>query len=78
MCSITVLEWDLSGENLVVGDANGLVQIWGMKDHLLNDWTCFGSATFYGENILSAAFFHNGRKVIIYYMYLVFKIKIYF
>lgn len=63
LCSITVLEWDLVGENLVVADTNGVVQIWGMKDHILNDWVCLGNATFHGEKILSAAFFHNGRKV---------------
>lgn len=64
MSSITVLEWDLGGEYLVLADINGVVQIWGMKDHILNDWTCLGSATFHGEKILSAAFFHNGKKVI--------------
>jgi len=62
-CVVTVLEWDLSGENLLVADTSGLVQIWGMKDHLLNDWISLGSATFPGEHILSAVFFHNGKKV---------------
>lgn len=61
--TITVLEWDLGGENLVIADTSGMVQIWGMKDHLLNDWKCLGSATFQGEQILSAVFFHNGKKV---------------
>ncbi|KAK6618699.1 hypothetical protein RUM43_013090 [Polyplax serrata] len=67
LCSITVLEWDLVGENLVVADTNGVVQIWGMKDHILNDWVCLGNATFHGEKILSAAFFHNGRKTSLVY-----------
>lgn len=60
---VTVLEWDLAGDNLLVADASGCVQIWGMKEHILNDWSCLGSALFPGEQILSAVFFHNGKKV---------------
>lgn len=60
---VTVLEWDLSGEYLLVTDISGVVQVWGMKDHILNDWTCLGTASFPGEHILSAVFFHNGKKV---------------
>nr|CAD7403322.1 unnamed protein product [Timema cristinae] len=61
--AITVLEWDLPGEKLLLADASGNVQIWTFKDHVLNDWHCLGTTTFAGEHILAGAFFHNGRKI---------------
>lgn len=60
---ITVLEWDLSGSKLLVTDVGGKVQVWSMKDHLLNEWTCLQSTGFSGEHIICAAFFHNGKKM---------------
>ncbi|XP_067002981.2 mediator of RNA polymerase II transcription subunit 16 isoform X2 [Anabrus simplex] len=60
---ITALEWDLPGEKLLVADTAGSVQIWSFKDHVLNDWICLGTASFPGEHILGAAFFHNGKKI---------------
>lgn len=60
--NITALEWDLPGDKLVVADESGSIQLWTFKDHILNDWTSIGSACFPGEHILSAAWFHNGKK----------------
>ncbi|XP_020707850.2 mediator of RNA polymerase II transcription subunit 16 isoform X1 [Athalia rosae] len=61
--NITALEWDLPGDKLVVADESGNIQLWTFKDHILNDWTLIGSACFPGEHILSAAWFHNGKKI---------------
>jgi len=60
---VTALEWDLPGDKLLVADTAGNVQLWTFKDHILNDWLCLGTASFPGEHILGAAFFHNGKKV---------------
>ncbi|XP_065339940.1 mediator of RNA polymerase II transcription subunit 16 [Cloeon dipterum] len=60
---ITALEWDLPGSKLLVADADGLVQILGSSEHMLNDWSCLVSAHFPGEQVLAASFFHNGRKL---------------
>ncbi|KAJ8679407.1 hypothetical protein QAD02_015194 [Eretmocerus hayati] len=64
-CTITALKWDFSGEKLVIADSTGLVQLWTFKDHILNDWSLIGSHYFPGENILSVAWFHNGRRTTI-------------
>ena len=60
---VTSIYWDIPGIKLLIADASGNVQIWSNKDHLLNDWTCQGVATFPGENIVAAVFFHNGKKI---------------
>lgn len=60
---VTTLEWDLAGHKLLIGDASGNVAIWTLKEHVLNDWVCLGTANFVGEHILGGAFFHNGKKV---------------
>lgn len=60
---ITVLQWDIAGRYLLVGDIVGNAQIWTLKDNLLSEWTQLGSARFPGEHIIRAIFFHNGRKV---------------
>ncbi|XP_075213152.1 mediator complex subunit 16 [Lycorma delicatula] len=60
---ITALEWDLSGHKLLVADSSGNVALWTFKEYVLNDWTCTSSATFPGEHIIAAAFFHNGKKI---------------
>ncbi|XP_034950034.1 mediator of RNA polymerase II transcription subunit 16-like [Chelonus insularis] len=59
---ITALEWDLCGDKLVIGDRAGNVQLWSFKDYVLNEWILIGSATFPGEHILGAVWFHNGKK----------------
>ncbi|XP_032689223.1 mediator of RNA polymerase II transcription subunit 16 isoform X3 [Odontomachus brunneus] len=60
--SITALEWDLPGDKLVVADVVGNVQLWMLKDHVLNDWILIGSNCFPGEHILGVSWFHNGKK----------------
>jgi len=62
--AITVLEWDLPGQKLLICDAIGVVQVWTFRDYLLNDWVCLGTANFTGEHLLAAAFFHHGKKVL--------------
>lgn len=61
---VTALEWDLPGHKLLVADASGIVSLWTLKEHVLNDWLCLGTHNFVGEHIIGAAFFHNGKKVI--------------
>lgn len=60
---ITCVEWDVSGNKLLIADTVGNILIWAMKDFLLNDWTQISSTSFRGEHILSCAWFHNGRKI---------------
>ncbi|XP_047102177.1 mediator of RNA polymerase II transcription subunit 16 isoform X1 [Schistocerca piceifrons] len=59
---VTALEWDVPGDKLLIADVDGNVQLWTFKDHLLNEWVCLGTVSFPGEHILSALFFHNGKK----------------
>lgn len=60
---VSILEWDVLGRFLLVGDRNGNVQIFTQKDNLLSEWKTVYSVRFPGENIIGAAFFHNGRKI---------------
>lgn len=60
---ITYLEWDVTASKLFITDAAGQIQIWSMKNYLLNDWTVIASASFPGEYILTGAWFHNGKKI---------------
>jgi mediator of RNA polymerase II transcription subunit 16 len=59
---VSVLEWDISGKYLLVGDLNGSLQIWVPKDNLISEWMALYSITFGGEHIIKAVFFHNGKK----------------
>ncbi|XP_008557863.1 mediator of RNA polymerase II transcription subunit 16 [Microplitis demolitor] len=59
---ITAIEWDLSGDKLVIADRGGNVQLWMFRDYILNDLVLIGSASFPGEHILGAVWFHNGKK----------------
>ncbi|XP_013136065.1 PREDICTED: mediator of RNA polymerase II transcription subunit 16 [Papilio polytes] len=61
---VTALEWDAEGKLLLVGTVVGDVSVFAQYDYLLNHWTPLYSASFPGENIIKAVFFHNGRKVI--------------
>lgn len=60
---ISVLEWDICGKYLLIGDISGNVDIWIQKDNLISDWIQLYSVNFTGEHIIRAAFFHNGRKI---------------
>lgn len=62
---ITCLEWDTSGTRLLVADVVGKIQIWVMRDYLLNEWTCFSTSDFPGEHIICAVWFHNGKKIVL-------------
>ena len=35
---ITAIEWDPTGQKLLIGDADGKVEIWCRKDYLINQW----------------------------------------
>ncbi|XP_049826759.1 mediator of RNA polymerase II transcription subunit 16 isoform X2 [Aethina tumida] len=60
---VTVLQWDFTGELLLIGDENGNVRIYKTKEHILNEWSLVLQTTLQGEHILSAAFFHSGKRV---------------
>ncbi|XP_063391221.1 mediator of RNA polymerase II transcription subunit 16 [Cydia fagiglandana] len=60
---VSALEWDSEGKQLLVATTEGEVSVYGMKEFLLNDWGCLYSASFPGEHVIKAAFFHNGRRV---------------
>ncbi|XP_058810076.1 mediator of RNA polymerase II transcription subunit 16 isoform X2 [Phymastichus coffea] len=60
---VTVLKWDLSGEQLVVANCIGVVQLWTFKDYVLNNWQLIASHYFIGEHILDVAWFHNGKRI---------------
>lgn len=61
--TVTLLEWDLYGEHLLIGDDSGTVSIWSYKDFIFNDWTCVGRVNLLGENMIAGIFFHSGRKI---------------
>ncbi len=60
---VTLLEWDLFGENLLIGDDSGMVTVWTFNDYIFNDWSCIGSISLQGEYMIAGIFFHSGRKV---------------
>ncbi|XP_063544326.1 mediator of RNA polymerase II transcription subunit 16 [Cydia strobilella] len=60
---VSALEWDSEGKQLLVATTEGEVSVFGMKEFLLNDWGCLYNASFPGEHVIKAAFFHNGRRV---------------
>lgn len=60
---MTILQWDLTGDLLLVADESGCIRIYRTKDHLLNDWQLAVQSVLQGEHILAAAFFHSGKKV---------------
>lgn len=63
--TVTILQWDFTGDLLLVADESGCIKIYRTKDHLLNDWQLAAQSVLQGEHILAAAFFHSGKKVII-------------
>ena len=60
---VTVLEWNQTGELLLVGYNNGYCEIWSTKQHAINSWIMLYKANLPCEEILSGKFFHNGKKV---------------
>lgn len=63
--TLTVLQWDSTGELLLVADQNGFVRVYKEKDHLLNEWIIVAHTHLEGENIITTAFFHTGKKICI-------------
>lgn len=63
---VTVLQWDFTGDLLLIADESGRVRIYKNKDHLLNEWHLVLKSDLPGEHILAAAFFHCGKKVLMY------------
>lgn len=64
---VTILQWDLTGDLLLVADESGCVRIYKSKDYLLNEWQLALQKVLQGEHILAAAFFHSGKKVICFF-----------
>lgn len=62
---ITTIEWDNKGTKLLIGDENGNIEIWSMRDFLISDWQCVYSHSFSGDCILAGIWFHKGIKLII-------------
>ncbi|XP_072937631.1 mediator of RNA polymerase II transcription subunit 16 [Epargyreus clarus] len=60
---VSAIEWDIEGKQLLVATTEGDVSVYTQKDYLLNEWTCLYSASFPGEHIIKASFFHNGRRI---------------
>ncbi|CAG5005502.1 unnamed protein product [Parnassius apollo] len=60
---VSALEWDGEGKHLLVATTVGDVSVYTQKDYLLNEWTCLYTASFPGEHIIKAVFFHNGRRI---------------
>ncbi|GAB1601680.1 mediator of RNA polymerase II transcription subunit 16-like [Argonauta hians] len=52
--------WDWSGTRLLIATSEGQLEIWQIKDHMLNKWSCLGEVQLSGEDILSLAWLHNG------------------
>ncbi|XP_075988433.1 mediator complex subunit 16 [Anticarsia gemmatalis] len=61
---VSTLEWDMEGKQLLVATTVGDVSVFTQKEYLLNEWTCLYTASFPGEHVISAIFFHNGRRVV--------------
>lgn len=62
---VSILEWDVSGKYLLVGDISGNIQIFVQKDNLLSEWIQYYHVRLPGEHIIKAVFFHNGRKLVL-------------
>lgn len=61
--TITVLKWDLTGRYILIGDLSGNVQVFSQRDNLFSDWVQYYQVRIGSEQIINAAFFHNGRKI---------------
>lgn len=62
---VSILQWDITGKYLLIGDIVGNAQIWIQRDNLLSEWIQYCNARFPGEHIIRAVFFHNGRKLVL-------------
>lgn len=62
---ISILDWDILGRYLLVGDISGNIQIFVQKDNLLSEWIQYYHVRLPSEHIIKAIFFHNGRKLVL-------------
>ncbi|KAL5288070.1 MED16 family protein [Megaselia abdita] len=62
---ITILEWDPTGEHLLIGDTQGRLELWGKTNHILSDWHQLHYVNLPGETIIQAEFFQSGRAMTI-------------
>lgn len=63
---ISCMEWNHSGEKLIVGDLKGNCSVWTMKDHMSNVWECEEKSLnqiLLGEEILSIGWLHSGYHI---------------
>ncbi|XP_043215898.1 mediator of RNA polymerase II transcription subunit 16-like [Amphibalanus amphitrite] len=60
---VTCLEWDAAGTRLLLGHADGLLQLLQSPAHVINSWHCLHSVRADNEHIVQAIFFHNGKKI---------------
>lgn len=58
---ISVLEWDVLGKCLLIGDIAGNIEIW--TPNMISDWVHTYSVHLKDEPILRVVFFHNGKKL---------------
>lgn len=66
-----MLQWDFTGSLLLIADTIGCVKIFKTKDHLLNDWQLLFQKLLEGEHVLTASFFHSGKKVFGFHCFIV-------
>lgn len=60
---VSTLKWDGSkGQNLILADKSGQVEVWQTKNNLLSEWECVHKNSFPGEVFLTAFFIPDGRK----------------
>lgn len=57
----SVLEWNPTGELLLVGYKHGLAEIWGMKANCMNSWFLLYTVNLPCEEIINVKFFHNSK-----------------
>lgn len=62
---ISILDWDILGKYLLIGDISGNIQIYVQKDNLLTEWIHYYHVRLPSEHIIKAIFFHNGRKLVL-------------
>lgn len=60
---ISVLEWNQTGELLLVGYKHGVCEIWTTRNHGINSWYLVYKANLPYEEIIQAKFFHNGKQM---------------
>ncbi|XP_073847646.1 mediator complex subunit 16 [Musca autumnalis] len=60
---VSALEWNQTGELLLVGYKHGICEIWTTRNHGINNWKLVYKANLPFEEIIQAKFFHNGKQM---------------